>query len=194
MPKCISRKDSRTVYCAFKVCENPDRMSVYSDIKTMTCQLVSYSGTRQIDYAGQTIQYNAVALFNVDENSKFIDVATKFWFKAKPVDTTLYSGEYEVTGKAEPTDGIIKVFLMSCKQNNKTLYVAYQGNVCTVSLIYDNASKKAHLPKDFYFPFTSADVFWERKPKSIADRENALRISAIAVNENGTDIYFSERK
>ena len=71
MPKCISRKDSRKVYVAFKVCENSNRMSVYSDVKAMCCQLNTISGSRSIEYYGQTIQYNAVALFNVDENSKY---------------------------------------------------------------------------------------------------------------------------
>ena len=132
-------------------------------------------------------------MFNLNEDSKFIDVATKFWFKDKPIDTTLTSAEYEVTGKTEPTDGIIKVFLMSTKPNNKTLYVTYQGKVGNVTIDYDAKQKKAHIPNDFYFPFTSADTFWERKPKSVLDMENAMRISIVEVTENGKNIYFENR-
>lgn len=194
MPKCISRKDSRKVYVAFKVCENSNRMSVYSDVKAMCCQLNPISGSRSIEYYGQTIQYNAVALFNVDENSKYIDVATKFWFKSKPVDSTLTSAEYEVTGKSKPMDGIIKVYLSECKQNNNLLYVAYQGNVCSLTINYNSEEKVAHLPKDFYFPFTSNDVFWERKPKSFSDRENTLYIRETVSDENGVTLYFAERQ
>lgn len=193
MPKSISRKDSRIAYCAFRICENDKKMSMYSTAKTLHGQLVPLNGTRQIEYYGETIQYNAVAMFNLNEDSKFIDVATKFWFKDKPIDTTLTSAEYEVTGKTEPTDGIIKVFLMSTKPNNKTLYVTYQGKVGNVTIDYDAKQKKAHIPNDFYFPFTSADTFWERKPKSVLDMENAMRISIVEITENGKNIYFENR-
>lgn len=190
MPKSISKKDSRTVYCAYKVCENDKRMSVFSDIVPMVCQFVQMDGRRQIEYYGKTIQYTAVALFNVNENTKYINESTKLWFKARPVDTTLYGAEYEVSGKTEPMDGIIKVYLTDGKHNHKTLFVDYQGNVCTVSIEYDSKAKKGVIPKNFYFPFTAKNTFWERKPSSILDKNGALYIYTTAENENGTVLYF----
>lgn len=194
MPKCISRKDSKQVYCAFKVCEKSNKVSVFSEPIRLCCQIINMSGTRSIEYYGQTIQYNAVALFNSDENSKYIDVATKFWLKARPNDTNNDYADYEVTGKAVETDGIIKVYLMSCKQNNRELYVAFQGNVCSLAINYDSNEKVAIIPKDFYFPFTSEDVFWERKPQTYLDRTNTLRISAVQPNENSITVYFEPRQ
>lgn len=194
MPKCISRKDSKQIYCAFKVCEKANRTSLFSEPVKLACQLTSMNGTRLIEYAGQTIQYNAVALFNLDENSKYIDVATKIWLKNKPNDTNNDYADYAVTGKPVPTDGIIKVYLLSCKQNNKELYVAFQGNVCTLAINYDSVNKVAVLPKDYYFPFSSADVFWERKPASLTDKTNTLQISNIIHNENNVLVYFEEVK
>lgn len=193
MPKCISRKDSKQVYCAFKVCEKANRVSVFSEPVKMSCQIVNMSGTRTIEYAGQTITYNAVALFNVDENSKYIDVATKFWVKTRPNDTNNDYADYEVTGKTPPTDGLIKVFLMSCKQNNREIYVAFQGNVCSLAINFDKENKTAVLPKDYFFPFTPADVFWERKPSSFTDRTNTMFISSITKGDNGIIVQFEEK-
>lgn len=194
MPKSISKKDSRTVYCAFKVCENDKRMSVFSEVKPMICQLIPMNGTRQIEYYGQTIQYTAVAMFNVNEDSKYIDVHTKLWFKSKPTDSTLESGEYEVTGKTSATDGIITVYLTEGKRNHNTLYVDYQGNICTVDIAYDKKEKKGIIAKDCYFPFTAKNRFWERKPTSIADTANALYIYATAENESGIVLYFAPKE
>lgn len=194
MPKSISKKDSRTVYCAFKVCETDKRMSVFSEVRPMICQLIPMNGTRQIEYYGQTIQYTAVAMFNVNEDSKYIDVHTKLWFKSKPTNTTLESGEYEVTGKTSATDGIITVYLTEGKRNNKSLYVDYQNSICTINIEYDSTTKKGIIPRDMLFPFTAKNVFWERKPTSITDMTNALYIYATAENESGIVLYFAPKE
>lgn len=190
MPKNISRKDTKNIYCAFRIGEI-NKISQYSEIITIPCQITVFNGNRQIEYEGKTIQYSATAIFNKSKITNYINSNCKVWYKSKPIDTTKSDAEYLVVAKNNDLDGLFVVYLVENSPNYNKLYVEKDNIIYSISVDYNKDTLKGVIPTDMYFPFNEYNKYWDRKPANVADVNNRLSLISITKEKEIIELQFA---
>lgn len=193
MPKNISQKDKRKLYCAFKIGEIKGQ-SQYSDVITLSCNFNSFSGSRTVEYEGKLMTYTAVALVAQSPTIQYINASTKIWIKSKPISTTEMDSEYSIVGRTVPTDGLVKIYLTLNKPNYQKIYVEKDGKIYSTSIEFDKDTLKGIIPNDIYFPFAEYNRYWKREPKDITDLNNRLYLKSKMEIDGHIELQFEENE
>lgn len=191
MPKNISQKDKKKIYCAFKIGEIK-RQSQYSEIITLTCNFNSFSGNRTVEYEGKIMTYTATALLSQSPTINYINASTKIWIKSKPLNTTESDSEYSIVGRTVAADGLVKLYLTLNKPNYQKIYVEQDGKIFSTSIELDPKTLKGIIPLDIYFPFAEYNRYWKREPKGVDDLTNRLYLKSKMEIDGHIELQFEE--
>lgn len=190
MPKRISVKDTKILYIAYKIGEIKGK-SYYNEPLPLRCQFVSFRGDKEANAYGTSFKYNAMAIVEENETSKYIDEFTKFWFGSNPVDSSIES-DYSVVRVGEPHDGLFNIYLLSKTPNTNNIWYEKDGNIYVADVQFDKSKLTVITPKNMYFPLWYTTKVWYREPENSSTTEYGMRLVDITETENFKKYVFEE--
>lgn len=194
MPKRISHKDKKTIYCAYKIGERDGKTYFTNEIFTFKCQFVKFNGIAQTNIQGRDVSYVATAIFENTENTRFINEFCQFWQSSKPENGNM-TGEYAVSGMTEVVDGLFTVFLRKIVQNNSDLWVLADDNkIYQIQGLYDYENKTLIVPKNTYTPIAFHSTVWDSEPDPDDLEIGAMDLVFKEEDNNGIKYVFEPRQ
>ena len=188
MPRRVSLKDTKKFYYAYKI--GKDRQEVYyGEVIEGKGQFTDYNGTRQVNYYGETFEYNATLVLQA--NNFFIDKFTKIWLGIRPNDNK-QDATYKITGISDIKDGLFILFLKSNVPNSDTLWIEYDGKILEIDTTFDYENKIAKIPKNVYCPIDYLTKVWYNKPNDINSVEDLIKLSYKEVDGDYLVLTFEE--
>lgn len=177
MPKRLSNKDKKNIYCAYKIGEHKNKTRYTNEVFTFQCQFTKFNGRAQTNLYGKDVSYVATAVFENTIDTQFINEFSQFWQSIKP-DNGNMAGEYKVAGISEPTDGLFTVYLNNVVQNNVDLWVLHDdGKIYQIQGLYDEENKILIMPKNAYCPITYHSKIWEIEPEDAESTDGAMMLT-----------------
>lgn len=193
MPKRISNKDKKTIYCAYKVGEYNGKTRYTNEIYSFKCQFTKFNGIAQTNIQGRDIAYVATAIFENSENTRFINEFCQFWQASKPENGNMPS-EYTVSGMTEVVDGLFTVFLQKSVENNNDLWVLADDNkIYQIQGLYDYETKTLIVPKNTYSPISFHCTVWDFEPDEDNLEDGAMDLIFKEEDNNGIKYVFELR-
>lgn len=190
MPKRLSLKDKKTIYYAYKIGEI-NGVSYYSDVYSLQCQFSSFIGNKSIFEYGVRLDYDAVAIIQYNEDTKFIDKFTKFWFGNMPVDGNS-SSDFSIVKISDVHNGLFVVNLLSRVNNAHNIWYEFEDNIYTADVMFDKDNMTVTTPKNMYLPIWYNTKVWYREPEDATTTESAIHLVDINKAENYTKYKFEE--
>lgn len=194
MPKRISQKDKKQIYCAYRLGENNGKTRYTEEVHTLECQFTKLNGVKQVNYYGTEMSFNATAIFENTEKNRYIDKFTKFWLSTKPENGNV-SAEYKVVGLSDEVDGVIIVWLNSVVQNHTDLWYLSEDNlIYQINVMYDFDTNKAIIPKNMYCPIEPHTKVWDVDPEDNPNAtEGLMYLTFKELRNNGVLLQFEPK-
>lgn len=193
MPKRLSNKDKKHIYCAYKVGEYNNKTRYTNEIYTFECQFTRFNGVAQTNIQGRDISYVATAIFENTENTRYINEFCQFWQSTKP-DNGNMVGEYIVSGMTEVVDGLFTVYLNKKVQNNTDFWVLADDNkIYQIQGLYDEETKTLIVPRNTFTPISFHCTAWDVEPDPDNLESNAMDLIFKEETNNGIKFVFQNR-
>ena len=190
MPKRISVKDTKQLYIAYKIGEI-NGVSYFNEVLPLRCQFSSFNGERVTNVCGTDFKYNAVAILEFNNVTKFIDEFTKFWYGAKPVDSNERS-DYTVVRVGELHDGLFTIYLSSKTPNSDNIWYEIDGNIYTADVVFNREKLTVTVANNMYMPIWYTTKVWYRKPEDFNSKEYGIHLVDIDNQKTYTRYIFEE--
>ncbi len=190
MPKRLSLKDKKRIYYAYKIGEI-NGVSYFSDVYPLDCQFSSFRGNKSVYEYGVKLDYDATAIIEYNDETKYIDKFTKFWFGSKPIDGNSTS-DFTIVKVSDVHNGLFVVNLSSKTQNSHNIWYEVDGNIYTADVMFSKEQLKVVTPKNMFMPIWYTSKVWYREPKNADDTNNAIHLVDINETENYTEYIFEE--
>lgn len=191
MPKRLSNKDKKNIYCAYKIGEHNNKTKYTNEVYTFQCQFTKFNGIAETNIYGRDISYVAKAIFENTAETRFINEFSQFWQSIKPENGNM-AGEYKVTGMTGVVDGLFTVYLNKIVQNNIDLWVlGDDGLIYQIQGLYDDENKILIVPKNTYCPITFHSKIWEIEPEDANSTEGAMLLTYKEEVNNAVKYQFT---
>lgn len=190
MPKRLSVKDTTTIYYALKIGEI-DGISHYTNVLPLACQFTTHTGVRATYNYGVMLNYNATAVVEYNEQTRYINEFTKFWYGTAPNDSSEVN-DYTVVRVGEPQNGLFIIYLASVTQNADNIWYAVDDKIFLADVKFDRDELTVIIPRNQYLPIWYDTKVWYREPKSLDTTDYGLRLLDIAKEANYTRFSFEE--
>lgn len=192
MPKRISVKDKTTIYYALKIGEI-DGIAHFAEVQPLECQFTTHTGVKSVYSYGTILNYNATAIIEYNESTRYINEFTRFWVGSCPDDSTKVN-DYTVVRVGEPHNGLFTVYLASVTQNAQNIWYAYHDRIllADVKIEKDDDGWYVIVPKNQFLPIWYDTKVWYREPSDLETLEYGLHLVDISEEEHFTKFHLVE--
>lgn len=190
MPKRLSLKDKKTIYYAHKIGEI-NGVSYFGEVYSMQCQFSRFTGDKSVFEYGVRFDYDATAIIEYNDETKFIDKFTKFWFGNKPDDSNSTS-DFSIVRISDVHNGLFVVNLLSRVKNSNEIWYEIDDNIYTADVLFDKETMKITTPNNMYMPIWYDTKVWYREPITSETTEGAIHLVDIIKTKNYTEYKFEE--
>lgn len=190
MPKRISVKDKKQLYIAHKL-GIIHGITYYTDIIPVDCQFSTFRGNKSIQYYGVELQYDAIAVFEINAKTINIDEFTKFWFGTIPASSQAES-DYTVVRIGAEYNGLFTVYLSSVTQNHDSIWYEVDGQIYETQVKLDKDNLKIYVPVNTYLPIWYSTRVWYEEPEDTGTTNYGMHLVDINKTENYQEFIFED--
>lgn len=173
MPRQNARKDSITIYYAYRLGINEDGIERFGNTKSVLAYADDRSGTAPDSVFGTDNNYSLQLLIPVTEATRYFDKYTKIWVRSTPKSSD-DQADYKIQAEPLERDGQIYVQLQSIAVDHRDLYYLYNGEIITFSAIWNDEQHKFYTPTNMYLPIDKKTKMWYEQPENEDDENGRL--------------------
>lgn len=190
MPKRISVKDKKLIYYAHKL-GVIHGITYYTDVLSVECQFSTFRGNKSVQYYGTQLQYDAIAVFEVSEQTRNINEFTKFWYGTLPPSSQADS-DYTVVKIGAEANGLFTVYLSSVTQNHDNIWYEVDGQIYETQVKLDKDNLKVYVPINTYLPIWYTTRVWYEEPTDTSTTDYGMHLVDINKTENYQEFIFED--
>lgn len=170
MARRLAKKDSSTIYYAYRLGINSNNQEVFDEVKSVSAFVADKSGTAFDSRMGTETSYDVQFIVNVDGNTSKIDEYTRVWLKMTP-RTSDDKPDYEIVSSPEHRNGQLLFSCRSTATNKSEFYYEYNGEVLRFMAVDDLENLKFIVPTNMYLPIDFDTKIWYDEPEDTDDTE-----------------------
>lgn len=175
MARRLAKKDSSTIYYAYRLGINSNNKEVFDEVKSVSAFVADKSGTAFDSRMGTETSYDVQFIVNVDGNTSKIDEYTRVWLKMTP-RTSDDKPDYEIVSSPEHKNGQLLFSCRSTATNKSEFYYEYNSEVLRFMAVDDLENLKFIVPINMYLPIDFNTKLWYDEPDGIDDTEFLMRL------------------
>ena len=198
----IPKKDSKPFLVKFAIGvddSNGNKKTIYEDNWTTVYGLISEpDGSNQKYVYGREFNFDKTIVVNATATTRRIKSNTEFLLENMPTDT-FSGGDYTISRIFPEYNGERMIGLSKKESVNiPKLYFIYNDQILFYQLNFDKDTLTGYVNVNEVLPFSVGDYVWTRKPSSVDDTNNRLRLTQTTItgfdnqNRNFTQLTFVE--
>ena len=170
MARRLAKKDSSTIYYAYRLGINSNSQEVFDEVKSVSAFVADKSGTSFDSRMGTETSYDVQFIVNYDDNTSKIDEYTRVWLKMTP-RTSDDKPDYEIVSSPERRNGQLLFSCRSTATNKSEFYYEYNGEILRFMAVDDLENLKFIVPINMYLPIDFDTKIWYDEPEDTDDTE-----------------------
>lgn len=168
MPRRNQEKDKRTVYIAHRYGFDKNGNEIYGNPIEQRAVVSLYSGNSEDDRFGTDHNYSFRILFDVNSETKYINLNTRIWLNTTPINST-DKPDCEISKEPEFADGQVLVSCNSTSVNETEFFYEYEGRVLSFVAKDDLENNRFFTNANVYLPIDNETKMWYLEPADIYD-------------------------
>lgn len=176
MPRRNPKKDSITIYYAYRLGFNEENKPVFGDVKSCEAYFSDRSGEFEYAQFGSDNKFGTHIILQDTEETRYFDKYTKIWVFSTPTSSD-QQADYLIKSEPEIRDGQILFDCESLAVNNRQLYYLYNGSVVRFTAIFKESDGVFYTPLNQYLPINRTTVMWYNEPDDATDEPTMVFVS-----------------
>lgn len=152
---------------------------LYGDLETVYGKVIDKGGIIVDEATGLNFEYDRAVIFNVNEQTKFINAHTAIYIDEMPT-VVFDKGDYTIERISPIALNTFTVYLN--KKNDIKLpkiYFAKDGKIYETQFNYDKTTNIGYMPYNKKIPFDNNSSIWNRKVNNIDSTVGKIRLVSI---------------
>lgn len=189
MPRRNPKKDSITIYYAYRLGFNEENKPVFGAVKSCEAYFSDRSG--EFDYAqfGSDNKFGTHLILQDTEATRYFDKYTKIWVFSTPTSSN-QQADYLIKSEPEIRDGQIMLDCDSLAVDNRQLYYLYNDEIIRFTAIFNESASVFYTPLNQYLPIDKTTVMWYNEPD---DAEEAATMTFVSKRIRAKFIEYTVR-
>lgn len=129
---------------------------------------------------GNRIECDLICYADATKSVKSIDYTTAVFINEMPT-SLIKDGDYTIQHISDVNRGKITFYLKRKAVQYDSLFFNYNGQVVKFQCNFDKNNLVAYVPKNKILPFNEEDVVWSRKPTSVNDSKNRIKLISESI-------------